>query len=151
MPFRFCPRYFGMNTTFMTKADAAVALLTDKLRVSNVLDAAAITAEAKAKGIGRGTLQRAKTVLGLQARRQGFSNGGKWFWVDYSITAPAAADAAADTPNPGDSAVLIPLSILPLYKLIQQAEHMLIDNGRNPRSATYAASRQLCSTASRYG
>ena len=63
-----------------------------------------IERDAKANGISQRTLFRAKSSLGVQARKVGFASAGKWYWSvpaegDTSKTASPQTPKAA-TPNP---------------------------------------------------
>lgn len=53
---------------------------------------------ARKNGIKQRTLERAKTVLGAVARREGFAEGSRWVWqkVDISALVPPAEVAAFD-------------------------------------------------------
>ena len=69
-----------------TERDAAAQWLREVLLTGPAL-AREVQADAKSAGYSWATIRRAKDVIGVQAKRDGFGKGGAWRWMLPAIDA----------------------------------------------------------------
>lgn len=80
----------------LRRLEEAKAFLRRHLATSPV-PARVLIKEASAVGIANRTLHRAKDALGVQVQRQGWGQGGQWFWAvpaEQELAAMASLAAA---------------------------------------------------------